>query len=91
MRNIGIALWWAVITMTTVGYGDVYPESIPGYCVGCVCAIFGVIILAMPIAIIASNFTEYYSNHKLLKSHSLLRSKSNGCFVGRITVREAYK
>ncbi|XP_067670129.1 potassium voltage-gated channel protein Shaw-like [Haliotis asinina] len=60
-ENIPIALWWAIITMTTVGYGDYYPESIPGYVVGIICALSGLVTLSMPIAIIATNFSAYYS------------------------------
>ncbi|CAC5397776.1 unnamed protein product [Mytilus coruscus] len=57
-------LWWSVVTMTTVGYGDVYPKSTPGKIVGCICAVCGLLILAMPIAIIATNFNIYYQKMK---------------------------
>lgn len=57
-------LWWSVVTMTTVGYGDVYPKSTPGKIVGCLCAVCGLLILAMPIAIIATNFSNYYQKMK---------------------------
>ncbi|XP_064612987.1 potassium voltage-gated channel subfamily B member 1-like [Liolophura sinensis] len=52
--------WWAIITMTTVGYGDAYPVSIAGYIIAAFCAISGLILLALPIPIIASNFHLYY-------------------------------
>ncbi|CAG2187066.1 unnamed protein product [Mytilus edulis] len=57
-------LWWSVVTMTTVGYGDVYAKSTPGKIVGCLCAVCGLLILAMPIAIIATNFSNYYQKMK---------------------------
>lgn len=62
--NIFISMWWAIITMTTVGYGDYYPISTYGYLVGVVCSMCGLLLLALPVAIIASNFAEYYSRNK---------------------------
>ncbi|XP_063397505.1 potassium voltage-gated channel subfamily C member 3-like [Mytilus trossulus] len=62
--SIQICMWWSVITMTTVGYGDYVPSTTIGYLVGVVCAVCGLLLLAMPIAIIASNFSEYYSHQK---------------------------
>ncbi|KAK3600048.1 hypothetical protein CHS0354_012740 [Potamilus streckersoni] len=59
-ENVPIALWWSIITMTTVGYGDVSPTTLPGYIVGSLCAISGLLILAMPVAIIANNFGDHY-------------------------------
>ncbi|XP_012936660.1 potassium voltage-gated channel subfamily A member 5 [Aplysia californica] len=56
------AMWWAVITMTTVGYGDYYPTTPAGYVVGTICALTGLLLVAMPIAIIASNFSDFYDN-----------------------------
>ncbi|KAL8577353.1 hypothetical protein ACOMHN_044858 [Nucella lapillus] len=55
-------MWWALITMTTVGYGDVYPVSVGGKVVGSICALSGLIVVAMPIAVIASKFSVYHSN-----------------------------
>lgn len=58
--NIPQGLWWAVVTMTTVGYGDVHPVSVGGYVVGTVCAITGLVVVAMPVPIIVQNFGRYY-------------------------------
>ncbi|XP_060072659.1 potassium voltage-gated channel subfamily C member 3-like [Ylistrum balloti] len=58
--NAVIGLWWALITMTTVGYGDYFPETWPGYIVGSICALTGIILIGMPVPIIASNFHAYY-------------------------------
>ncbi|KAK0047733.1 potassium voltage-gated channel subfamily A member 10 [Biomphalaria pfeifferi] len=59
--NIPQAIWWAIVTMTTVGYGDFYPTTVSGYFVGVLCALSGLLLLSMPIAIIASNFGTYYN------------------------------
>ncbi|XP_023933639.1 potassium voltage-gated channel protein Shaw-like [Lingula anatina] len=58
--DIMIGCWWAVITMTTVGYGDTHPQSSAGYIVGTLAATFGIILMGLPIAIIANNFSKYY-------------------------------
>lgn len=48
--------------MTTVGYGDVYPKSAFGKMIGTVCACVGVLIVALPVSVIGSNFTLFYSH-----------------------------
>ncbi|XP_067670166.1 potassium voltage-gated channel protein Shaw-like [Haliotis asinina] len=62
--SIPISIWWALVTMTTVGYGDYYPASYCGRGMGTMCALSGLLILAMPIAVIATNFNEYYSRNQ---------------------------
>ncbi|KAJ8312211.1 hypothetical protein KUTeg_009584 [Tegillarca granosa] len=49
--------------MTTVGYGDHYPKSSPGYVVGIMCAICGIMFLALPIALLSSDFNECYNRY----------------------------
>lgn len=54
------ALWWAVVTLTTVGYGDVYPESVLGRVAAALVALAGIGIVAMPTGILASSFAEEF-------------------------------
>jgi len=56
--SIPRALWWAVITLTTVGYGDAYPITVTGKVIGGAMALSGIAFVAMPTGIIAAAFSE---------------------------------
>ena len=66
--SIPIGLWWSIVTMTTVGYGDLVPKTYVGMVVGGLCALTGVLTIALPVPVIVSNFAMYYS-------HTQARSK----------------
>ena len=52
------ALWWSVVTLTTIGYGDVYPVTTIGKVIGALVAVAGIGIVALPTAIVAAGFAE---------------------------------
>ncbi|MEI6633755.1 MAG: ion transporter [Chlamydiota bacterium] len=56
--SIPNAMWWAVETLTTVGYGDIYPVTVLGKLLGAVISILGIGLFAIPAGILASGFTE---------------------------------
>ena len=51
-------IWWAVVTVTTVGYGDVTPHSVQGRLVAMVVMLFGIGFLSVLTATIASRFVQ---------------------------------
>ncbi|KAJ9471821.1 Kcna5-prov protein [Diplonema papillatum] len=57
-QSIPHSFWWCLVTLTTVGYGDMVPVTFPGYCVGSVTMLAGTLIVAFPIIILSSNFSE---------------------------------
>ena len=63
--------WWAIITLTTVGYGDMYPKSGMGYVVGAMCALTGILATGLPVPIIANNFNLYYAHAQLKEALGL--------------------
>lgn len=55
--SIPAAMWWAAVTLTTVGYGDVVPTTVPGRVFGLLITIAGVGMVALPAGILASGFS----------------------------------
>ncbi|XP_075926356.1 potassium voltage-gated channel subfamily A member 7-like [Petromyzon marinus] len=75
-RSIPESFWWAVVTMTTVGYGDMTPVTAGGKVVGSLCAVSGVLMMALPVPVIVNKFTLYYELDR--KQQLLLRRPANG-------------
>lgn len=63
--SIPAAAWWVIISMTTVGYGDVYPVTTGGRLLGGVCVVSGIVLLALPITFIYHSFVQCYQELKL--------------------------
>lgn len=62
--NIVASLWWAVATLTTIGYGDVYPVTGLGRLLSGIIAVLGIGLVALPTAIISSGFAEAVARAK---------------------------
>ncbi|XP_064607135.1 potassium voltage-gated channel protein Shaker-like [Liolophura sinensis] len=62
IKSIPDGFWWAIITMATVGYGDCVPVGPWGKLIGSMCALAGVLTLAIPVPIITENFNKFYAH-----------------------------
>jgi hypothetical protein len=73
-RSIPRALWWGIITLTTVGYGDVYPQTVLGKVVSGITALAGIGLIAMPAGILAAAFGDAINHHK----HKMDKRRASG-------------
>ena len=63
-QNLGTCMYWAIVTMTTLGYGDLYPSTAAGRVVGSICCIFGIIAIAMPVTVVNNSFSSELGTYK---------------------------
>merc|ERR1712182_22912 len=83
--NIAHACWLAIVTMTTVGYGDLYPKTFQGRLVGVLCMFSGILLIALPTAIVGQNFQEVYRHVLDQQSRTLKKRSSKQLTMGSIT------
>ena len=70
--SIPQAMWWAVITVTTVGYGDVVPITVAGRIIASVAALMGFLLLGLPVGIIATAFSEEIHRREFVVTWAML-------------------
>ncbi|XP_033741896.1 potassium voltage-gated channel subfamily B member 2-like [Pecten maximus] len=58
--SIPAAWWWSIVTMTTVGYGDMVPKTVLGKLIGCICALSGVVLFSLIIPVFVTTFLNAY-------------------------------
>lgn len=63
-NNAFSGIWWAMSTVLTIGYGDIYPITLGGRIIAIVIALLGVCAVAIPTGVISAGFVEYYSKIK---------------------------
>ena len=51
-------MWWSVVTLTTVGYGDTYPVTAIGQTIAAIIAILGIGMFALPAGILGAGFVD---------------------------------
>ena len=61
------SLWWAVVTLTTTGYGDIVPHTVGGRIVGSVVMVSGILVLALMTGILATGFAEEVRRREYLR------------------------
>lgn len=69
--NIPEAMWWGIITLTTVGYGDVYPITPLGKILGALIAFLGIGMFALPAGILSSGLAEAVQKKELKVDKSM--------------------
>lgn len=76
--SIPAAMWWAVATLTTVGYGDVTPMTAGGKVFGACITIIGIGMVALPAGILASGFSDHLHARKRRFQQEVERALSDG-------------
>ncbi len=84
--SIPAAMWWAVATLTTVGYGDVTPITVGGKLFGACITVVGIGMVALPAGILASGFSEHL--HTRQEEYGSLVDEA--CEDGVLTAEEQY-
>ncbi|XP_048451941.1 potassium voltage-gated channel subfamily V member 1 [Rhincodon typus] len=95
--SVPSAWWWATTSMTTVGYGDIRPETTVGKIIAFLCILTGILVLSLPIAIINDRFSSCYFTLKMkdaaLRHHDALkRLTKNSAFdsIANVNLRDVY-
>ncbi|KAM8827255.1 potassium voltage-gated channel subfamily V member 1 [Synchiropus picturatus] len=96
--SVPAAWWWATTSMTTVGYGDIRPDSAAGKLLAFLCILSGILVLALPIAIINDRFSACYFAQKMKETAArhgemlrrLARASEGEAGESGVNLRDAY-
>ncbi|KAM9841108.1 potassium voltage-gated channel subfamily V member 2-like [Aulostomus maculatus] len=75
--------WWAAVSISTVGYGDMFPESNLGRIFAFACISFGIILNGMPISILYNKFSDYYAKLKSYEYTAVTKARGKVHFAKR--------
>jgi voltage-gated potassium channel len=89
--SIPASLWWAVVTLTTTGYGDVVPQTVFGRFVAGVVMICGIAVFAFMAGILANSFSEEMHRRQFLRTWDLVARVPFFQSVGAATIAEVAK
>lgn len=59
------AVYWATVSLTTIGYGDIIPATTMGRLITMISAFFGIAVIALPAGIITAGYMEEMQEHKV--------------------------
>jgi voltage-gated potassium channel len=76
--SIAQAIWWAVVTLTTVGYGDITPITFGGKLLGIIIMLLGVGAMALPAGILAARFTEELASRREVMEGKVMEALKDG-------------
>lgn len=92
--NLFQALWWAVATLTTVGYGDMYPITTIGKSITALISILGIAFIAIPGGIFASEFINSVSHENELKCPHCdnldIKQSEQNIDINNVTYKKSY-
>ena len=74
-QSIPDAIWYACVTITTVGYGDIFPDTVEGKLLGVIVAFIGVLILSFPNIVLGGNLQLAFRLHYMTQSRRTLGRK----------------
>ncbi|KAL4221186.1 Potassium voltage-gated channel subfamily A member 2 [Mactra antiquata] len=85
IESVPVGWWWAISTLTTVGYGDVVPRSLYGRIIGGLCAISGVVMISVAIPVVVKTFILLYA-YAVLYKKSLHKPEDTHRYIHRHAV-----
>ena len=86
--SIPAAMWWGVVTLGTVGYGDMFPITPMGKFLGSFVVILGIGLFALPTGILASGFAEVLAKRKEEKQKKISVCPHCGRYIGDLACLE---
>ena len=89
--SIPRAMYWCMVTMTTVGYGDMFPITLIGRIVAVMTMLAGIVVIALPITLIGSNFVEEYRKSQANEAKEKKRKEANERALAEIRIGATLK